>query len=215
MIFSFAFVKPAPKVDVCHLDKDSGVFFLINISENALKAHLIHGDGLPGEAVQGKPGWAFDADCTPYKLEIAEPFVNGKTGAVVSTEFNTKPGIEYKLVATGMYKFENWATVSDPDLGYADAKYSKRTAANNPYGTGNAWVDGADLTTKYALQVSLWDGNTTSPLTPVVWEEAYYDAHKYSAFVTGDGKPISLFIYDNAYSDNQGGITVNITEQLP
>ena len=38
---------PAPKVDVCHVD-GQGVVHLINVSANALPAHLAHGDALPG-----------------------------------------------------------------------------------------------------------------------------------------------------------------------
>jgi hypothetical protein len=39
--------KKAPKVDVCHAISD-GTYKLLNISGNALNAHLNHGDVLPG-----------------------------------------------------------------------------------------------------------------------------------------------------------------------
>ena len=38
--------KPAPRLDVCHLDDD--IFKKININGNARKGHLKHGDVLPG-----------------------------------------------------------------------------------------------------------------------------------------------------------------------
>ena len=41
--------KKVPKVDVCHADSDGG-WKLLNISGNALNAHLNHGDAVPGIA---------------------------------------------------------------------------------------------------------------------------------------------------------------------
>lgn len=35
---------PAAKVDICHYDRDTGTFDIINVSGNALQAHLNHGD---------------------------------------------------------------------------------------------------------------------------------------------------------------------------
>jgi hypothetical protein len=52
---------PAKKVDVCHLDKDTGIYHLINISSNALAAHMAHGDGVPD-------GINFTPDCTPIPV---------------------------------------------------------------------------------------------------------------------------------------------------
>jgi hypothetical protein len=52
----------ASKVAICHVD-DMGKYKLINISANAQKAHLAHGDGLPG--VNG-----LGADCSVS----ADPF---------------------------------------------------------------------------------------------------------------------------------------------
>jgi len=52
----------APKVDVCHLD-DEGGYHLINVSGNALSAHIAHGDGQPGDGT-------FDEACG---LVVAPP----------------------------------------------------------------------------------------------------------------------------------------------
>lgn len=48
----------APKVDVCHLG-DNGEYVLININENALQAHLDHGDAVAG-------GDELDEECVPF-----------------------------------------------------------------------------------------------------------------------------------------------------
>jgi hypothetical protein len=212
--FSLAVAGPAPKVDVCHND-GSGVYVKINISENAFQAHVEHGDESPNQYVPGMSGWAFDDNCVPYELMTDEVFVNGVTGEYVSSAFNTKPGIQYKLVAGGKYRFANWATAAYPDLGWADAKYSMRKPPYNPNGDFIGWVDGKDLNTDYGLQVVSYAGSYTPPLTPVNWIEEFNEAHVYTAYVSGDGAPIRLFIYDNYYGDNLGGITVHIYEQLP
>ena len=54
LLFTFSLIgvsvaAPAPKVDVCHLD-DEGYYHQINVSQNALAAHLAHGDGQPAAA---------------------------------------------------------------------------------------------------------------------------------------------------------------------
>ena len=40
---------PADKVDICHYDDETGLFHLINVSGNALDAHINHGDHRFGE----------------------------------------------------------------------------------------------------------------------------------------------------------------------
>lgn len=58
-----AAAKKAPKVDVCHFDGDTGAFRVINVSGNALPAHIAHGDAQPGDAVPGDPTKEFDGAC--------------------------------------------------------------------------------------------------------------------------------------------------------
>ena len=53
--------KPA-KVDVCHTE-GNGSFHLINVSSNALPAHIAHGDAQPGDGVPGDPTKEFDDVC--------------------------------------------------------------------------------------------------------------------------------------------------------
>lgn len=50
-----------PKVDVCHYDADADLYFMINIAEPAVEAHLAHGDGFPDSL-------EFDADCNPIPV---------------------------------------------------------------------------------------------------------------------------------------------------
>jgi len=55
-----ALAASEPKVDVCHLT-GNGSYNLINVSANAVPAHLAHGDGYPGQG--------FTQDCTPLYAE--------------------------------------------------------------------------------------------------------------------------------------------------
>lgn len=65
LVFASAVIaKGADKVDVCHVT-GNGSYHLINISTNAVPAHLAHGDGFPGQAVPGDDGTEFfNIDCT-------------------------------------------------------------------------------------------------------------------------------------------------------
>ena len=55
---------PQPKVDVCHYDTDNDSWHVININQNALQAHLIHGDVLLEDA--DGDGWVEnDNECVP------------------------------------------------------------------------------------------------------------------------------------------------------
>lgn len=198
----------ATKVDVCHFDKDAGIYFLINISDNAFDSHVAHGDAAPGELVPGQEGFKFASDCSviPVKELIATLNVpSTPAGPVVIYSPVLIDGQAYQFKASGLYKFAPW---SPYPAGWADAKYSNRLATITPYIGG--WVDGALLGTPYGLQVTLYDGNTTTPLAPVGWVEPYNDAHIYTAPYTGGGTSIGFFIWDSYYGDNSGSLTIEI-----
>jgi hypothetical protein len=59
----------AGKVDVCHRT-GNGSYRPINVSRNALDAHLRHGDAQPGDAVPDQEGMVFGDDCS---VEAAPP----------------------------------------------------------------------------------------------------------------------------------------------
>jgi hypothetical protein len=70
-----AFVVPAvatagqDRVELCHLTGD-GTYVPIEVADPAYETHMGHGDGQPGQAVPGMPGYVFDGDCVPA---VAEP----------------------------------------------------------------------------------------------------------------------------------------------
>lgn len=60
--------KTDKKVVICHRKgKGSGGYVRITVSKKALKAHLKHGDALPGEAVPGQEGAYFDEACNVFE----------------------------------------------------------------------------------------------------------------------------------------------------
>lgn len=67
VLSSFAFGQ-TKKVDVCH--RTDGGYSRINISRNALDAHMNHGDAQPGEAVPGMSGYEFTENCV---VVLAQP----------------------------------------------------------------------------------------------------------------------------------------------
>lgn len=71
---SIAYADTTPKLDVCHYDADLDIYFKIKINENALLAHLDHGDGLPGEPIPTMDGYIFGENCEPlivYSFELS------------------------------------------------------------------------------------------------------------------------------------------------
>lgn len=85
LLASMASAAPAPKVDVCHLD-DMGNYILINISENAFQAHVDHGDGGPGDAFPGMPGYMFADDCSAMAIGVTG-YWEGYSGVAGSPTF--------------------------------------------------------------------------------------------------------------------------------
>ena len=85
--------KKAAKVDVCHLD-DEGAYHLINVSGNALSAHIAHGDGQPGDGT-------FDEACG---LVVGPPptitiFVPGEaTGTTVALSCGESGEFEVSVI---------------------------------------------------------------------------------------------------------------------
>jgi hypothetical protein len=114
---------PAAKVDVCHRE-GNGSFHLINVSENALSAHLAHGDALPGDPVPGMEGKKFDEACNIVDAgPTVTPGYSGLTEAA---------GVRYRGNSSG-----NEIYLGIPDLGVG----SNRVEASYPNVYAN-WQDG-------------------------------------------------------------------------
>ena len=125
----------ADKVDVCHR-RGNGSYHLINISSNALDAHLGHGDALPGDPFPGQDGFIFGVDCSPLDA--------GPT-LVVTEGRNADP--EAGLRFSGVSNSNVWLGVESLLV------LANRVSAD----AGNPFVGGA-----FTL---VYDGDTTLGLT--------------------------------------------------
>jgi uncharacterized protein (TIGR02145 family) len=122
---SFTLRGPAHKIDVCHLDNETGTWHLISISENAWAAHERHGDVQLVD--QDGDGWvAAENECVPGgDCDDNNPAVYPGSGEVCTITSN----------ATGKI----WM---DRNLGASHAATSSTDAAS--YGHLYQWGRGAD-----------------------------------------------------------------------
>lgn len=203
MALGVASAAPAPKVDVCHME-GNGSFHLINVSENALPAHLAHGDGLPGQAVPEREHYVFGDDCgtefVPFLLATVD--VSGQSNTPTTNGPTLENEVEYELRVTGTYSY---------GPGLADAQCSFRPVSI-PFGTGD-WVNGdALIGHENWLEVNYADGSAID-WSPGTCDDA---GHAYTASVTGDGSAINFLIQDDIYNDNSvGDIAVAIWQMSP
>src|SRR3990167_3929402 len=70
--------QAASKIDVCHVE-GNGSFHLINVSGNALSAHLAHGDAQPGDLVPGDTRMMFDRECNQVRAVVSCPCWDART----------------------------------------------------------------------------------------------------------------------------------------
>jgi len=154
----------AGKVDVCHRN-DAGGFHLINISANALQAHLAHGDGQPNGGVPNSPLQIFGASCQVITLK--KYTVNLASGAGGSA-YGLDPATTYTMASGGSgtavillthpayaslpgARWVNWAifTTGTPgwDLGFgkphAGDDVTYKTGFTLPAGAVNASLSGS------------------------------------------------------------------------
>jgi hypothetical protein len=72
---------------VCHRSRVGAAvettWRLLYVGPPASEAHRAHGDGTPGGAVPGQPGWVFDSSCTPQHAD--EPVTNPTNPTTTTT----------------------------------------------------------------------------------------------------------------------------------
>jgi len=147
----------AGKVDVCH--RSGRGFHLINVSGNALQAHLGHGDGQPLGAVPGTTNQVFDATCGIRTLQQYSVTLVSGAGSVGSLD----PTISYARDSGGtgaaVILKKHGAYASLPGANWVN--WSIITAAfDNGFGSPHA---GDDIT--YSIGFTLPAGATNPSLS--------------------------------------------------
>ena len=109
-----------PKVDICHVT-GNGKYVFINVSGNALPAHLAHGDSLPGEN-------GLNAECVVAFVEFIAISV-GFPGEVVEISWTvdgTSDPVTYCLEGFDAFGAMDWvpADVDPIVLGTGQGDYS-------------------------------------------------------------------------------------------
>lgn len=93
---------PAPKVDVCHYSSDDDGFHLINVSSNALEAHIAHGDVQPGDAVPEMENHEYGADCEIRSTQVVDGSFSGDG---LSVSFTAYVSFDQVVSGTGLYSY--------------------------------------------------------------------------------------------------------------
>lgn len=142
---------PAPKVDVCHFE-GNGSYHLINVSENAVSAHLEHGDLLAGTVNEPVPGMEegyYYIDTCEYEFrrsaEITSPETEG--------EYNV--GDEVIFAAT------LWDKDKDDSVQWAVRKGTCVAGQGTVYGNVDGYSDDYDWDGMYfssTADTTGWDG---------------------------------------------------------
>lgn len=184
--------KKAAKVYVCH-KTGNGTYRLINISENAVPAHIRnHGDGYPDDWVPDQPGKKFTSTSAIIEVpqkELVQTLSVLPTGETINS-MSLQTGQLYELIVSGTY-------IYDIEGEWADAEYFLRQGVT---------IKGD---TEYPSFPNILDLSINDPSTNQDWG-AFQSTHIYTKGWTGEGEPLSFAIYDSYYDDNSGFLTVEI-----
>ncbi len=196
--------KKADKVNVCHRT-GNGSFHMINISRNALPAHLDHGDGVPGEVIEGTHT-KFGTDCTLVvvpQFEVVERFsIDSEVKDPVLSTAVLEKGVQYEIVVTGTYTYVKDA--QGVATGWADAEYATY---------GGEWVERLPNPpdpppfNDNILDLTI---NGCAPDHNTQWGALNDTTHVYKLPYDGADAPISFVICDTYYGDNDGSLQVTI-----
>lgn len=126
---------PAAKVDVCH-GEGNGAYHLINVSENALPAHLAHGDGQPGDAVPGMPDKVFGEAC-----ELVDAAVYDSIPAVYPGSF---PSLGYEATSTDEFGDQIAFAGTARGLQSVEVGLTNWACENDFDNVGGTWVPNRD-----------------------------------------------------------------------
>jgi hypothetical protein len=215
--------KNNPKVTVCHAN-GQGVFTALTISASALPAHAAHGDGLPGGAVPGMPGYQFDASCTAVQPQPDfEPFYIRNTNGTIAAPWDSDLVITENAAGDG---FSAMTPRGGQKVGYgtnffdglplssvqsADWDQVSGPASPRPY--LNIWVTDGN---RYAVIASENDYRGTDFQTRTEWkvfETNFSDLNWLCS--TGSGSRVDQYLHCNGARATFADLPVHVTIMSP
>lgn len=212
------------KVDVCHAS-GTGTYDEINISRNALPAHLAHGDALPGDPVPAMSGYEFNEDC---ELVQAQPnfvaFYIRNNNTTIVEPWDDDMNITENAAGDG---FSAITPRSGQKVGYGTSFFD--TLAVNTIETVNwtklsgqvglvsylnIWVTNG---TEYAIIASENDYRGTVFATRPEWKVFEYDATSSLSWLcnTGPATRVSQYLYCNGAPATLADVPSNVVILSP
>jgi hypothetical protein len=128
---------PAEKVDVCHLSNGEKGLHLINVSGNALEAHLAHGDVLPGDAVPEMENYEYGLDCEVRSTQVVDGLFEGSGLAI---GFSAFMAFDDSISGVGSYSYTINGNTMDLDVMDVCLDSDAKTAT--VWGSGTSSLDG-------------------------------------------------------------------------
>lgn len=132
---------PAEKVDVCHFSSGAEEFHLINVSGNALDAHLAHGDKQPGDAVEGIENYEFVEDCGIRTTRVVEASFSN---AGLAVSFAAYVSFDQVVSGVGSYSYSDALTENDMSMTVRDVCIDEVNSVATIWGSGSStlWGEG-------------------------------------------------------------------------
>lgn len=154
------------------------------------------GDGVWDDTEFGIENWGIVVK--PMTLQPFDTLFVPATSNSITTSTALTDGHYYLVEVSGTYTFANWSP-----YGIADAEWSYRSAPYTPDNTAG-WVKGEGyFQSECGLDLQMNGCFDWGALNET-------DNHLYKTVIQGDGTPLDFSIYDNQYSDNEGGLNVEI-----
>ena len=128
---------PAEKVDICHVSNGEKGMHVINVSGNALEAHLAHGDVLPGDPVADMENYEYGEDCEIRSTQVVDGLFEG---AGIAIGFSAFMAFDDAISGVGSYSYT--VNGNSMDLDVIDVCLDEAAKTATVWGSGTSSLDG-------------------------------------------------------------------------
>lgn len=128
---------PAEKVDICHMSHGEKGLFPINVSGNAVEAHLAHGDVLPGDPVVDMENYEYGEDCEIRSTQVVD---GSFEGSGIAIGFSAYMAFDDSISGVGSYSYSVNGNQMDVDV--IDVCLDDAAKTATVWGSGTSTLDG-------------------------------------------------------------------------